>query len=172
MTSKQKDIFYILLAIFFSFYSLLCGLLLQVAYISLPIFRYCASNILPFISSICRGLEKTPEDKKMIAYVVEDRNLGTLGRDIVFYASKRYPELETRRMDWMYARNSIFQYRSLPLPSVILVPVDQNTVDWFVYSPFFLLPQWPILRLRVKNCLYQLLVTDWVPETRVFEGLW
>ena len=73
----------------------------------------------------------------MIAYVVEDRNLGTLGRDIVFYASKRYPELETRRMDWMYARNSIFQYRSLPLPSVILVPVDQNTVDWLVYSPFF-----------------------------------
>lgn len=103
-------------------------------YISLPIFRYCASNILPFISSICRGLEKTPEDKKMIAYVVEDRNLGTLGRDIVFYASKRYPQLETRRMDWMYARNSIFQYRSLPLPSVILVPVDQNTVDWFVYT--------------------------------------
>ena len=85
----------------------------------------------------------------MIAYVVEDRNLGTLGRDIVFYASKRYPQLETRRMDWMYARNSIFQYRSLPLPSVILVPVDQNTVDWFVYSPFFLLPQWPIL--GVKN---------------------
>ena len=70
----------------------------------------------------------------MIAYVVEDRNLGTLGRDIVFYASKRYPQLETRRMDWMYARNSIFQYRSLPLPSVILVPVDQNTVDWFVYT--------------------------------------
>ena len=85
----------------------------------------------------------------MIAYVVEDRNLGTLGRDIVFHASKRYPQLETRRMDWMYARNSIFQYRSLPLPSVILVPVDQNTVDWFVYSPFFLLPQWPIL--GVKN---------------------
>ena len=93
----------------------------------------------------------------MIAYVVEDRNLGTLGRDIVFYASKRYPQLETRRMDWMYARNSIFQYRSLPLPSVILVPVDQNTVDWFVYSPFFLLPQWPIL--GVKNVSF-LIISD------------
>ena len=139
--------------------------LLKVAYISLPIFRYCASNILPFISSICRGLEKTPEDKKMIAYVVEDRNLGTLGRDIVFYASKRYPQLETRRMDWMYARNSIFQYRSLPLPSVILVPVDQNTVDWFVYSPFFLLPQWPIL--GVKNVSFSMLTEHPIHNTAV-----
>ena len=39
-----------------------------------------------------RGLEKTPENKTMMAYVVEDQNVGNLGRDIVFFASKLHPQ--------------------------------------------------------------------------------
>ena len=52
------------------------------------------------------------------------------GRDMVFFASKKFPDLQIRRIDWMFARNSLFQNRNMPLPSIILLPVDQNAEDW------------------------------------------
>ena len=74
-----------------------------------------------------RGLEKTPENKTMMAYIVEDQNVGNLGRDIVFFASKLHPQVETRRMDWMYARNSILQYRGLGVGSDPPVELSDST---------------------------------------------
>ena len=77
------------------------------------------------------GLRKSlPDTKKMVAYVVESDNVGVLGRDVVFHASKDHPELEVRRMDWIFASNSIVNFRGLPLPVVLLVPVFQKKPDW------------------------------------------
>jgi len=69
-------------------------------------------------------------NKKMIAYVVEEENRGYLGRDIVFHASKQHPQLQVHRLDWLYARNSIFQTRNLPMPTLLLVPVTRGQLDW------------------------------------------
>ena len=49
---------------------------------------------------------------------------------MVFFASKKFPDLQIRRIDWMFARNSLFQNRNMPLPSIILLPVDQNAEEW------------------------------------------
>lgn len=77
------------------------------------------------------GLKKSlPNTKKMVAYMVENENRGVLGRDVVFHASKTYPDLEVRRMDWMFASNSIVNFRGLSLPAVLLVPVRQKKPDW------------------------------------------
>jgi hypothetical protein len=76
-------------------------------------------------------MEKAPKDKKMMIYVMEEGNRGHLGREIVFQASKMYPDLEVRRIDWMYASNSIFNFQALQLPAVLAVPVDQNTLNWY-----------------------------------------
>ena len=70
----------------------------------------------------------------MLALIVEEGNLGVLGRDIVFHASKLHADLEVRRMDWMYATNSIFNRRrmSLTLPALILVPIQGGQPNWYV----------------------------------------
>lgn len=84
--------------------------------------------------SFFRGLQ-TPSfggRKKMLALIVEESNRGVLGRDIVFQASKRHTDLEVRRMDWMYATNSIFNPRMLraKFPALVLVPLQGNRPNW------------------------------------------
>ena len=85
--------------------------------------------------SFFRGLQ-TPSfgRKKMLALIVEESNRGVLGRDIVFHASKRHADLEVRRMDWMYATNSIFNPRRMPtsFPALVLVPLQGNQPNWYV----------------------------------------
>ena len=68
----------------------------------------------------------------MLALIVEENNRGVLGRDIVFHASKRHADLEVRRIDMMYATNSIFNRRRLlpTLPALVLVPIQGNQPNW------------------------------------------
>ena len=72
----------------------------------------------------------------MLALIVEESNRGVLGRDIVFHASKRHADLEVRRMDWMYATNSIFNPRRMltSFPALVLVPLQGNQPNWYVFS--------------------------------------
>ncbi len=66
----------------------------------------------------------------MVAYIAEESNSGFLGRDVVFLASKRFPNVETRRIDWLYARNAIYNFQPLQMPAIMVIPIEQNTLNW------------------------------------------
>ncbi len=66
----------------------------------------------------------------MVAYVVEELNTGLLGRDLVFLASKKYPHVHTRRIDWIYAKTAIFSFQHLNLPAILVIPYDNNILNW------------------------------------------
>jgi len=102
--------------------------------------------------------------KKMLALIVEESNRGVLGRDIVFHASKRHADLEVRRMDWMYATNSIFNpRRMLPsFPALILVPLQGNQPNWSQMKVSMPMPQSPSLpayRAEMLNFIEENYVT-------------
>jgi len=102
--------------------------------------------------------------KKMLALIVEESNRGVLGRDIVFHASKRHADLEVRRMDWMYATNSIFNPRRMPtsFPALVLVPLQGNQPNWSqmkVSMPMPLSPSLPAYREELLNFIEENYVT-------------
>ncbi len=66
----------------------------------------------------------------MVAYIAEESNSGFLGRDVVFLASKQFPNVETRRIDWLYARNAIYNFQPLQMPAILVIPIEQNTLNW------------------------------------------
>ena len=82
----------------------------------------------------CSGLEKSlPQTRNMLAYIVETENHGSLGRDVIFHASKEHPvELEVRRLDWIFANSLLPYQRPFILPSVLMVPVQNEKPQWYV----------------------------------------